>query len=208
MTTLRQVRPRARRRSGGEEAGSESGEAPTDGGESDGSSDDDDGDESGGSDLTGEELYLAMCSGCHGAEGEGTMLGYELQHHDPEHFKWVVRNGRPGEEFESSVMLAYDETMLSDAVLDEMLVYLDSFPQPTTSDGLYADYCGNCHGADGSGGTVDKDITDKGFDDTEEKVREGIGLDAPGERAFYMPMFDAERLTDDELQLIVDFFDG
>lgn len=169
-----------------------------------GGSSDGDG-ETGEEERTGEELYFALCSACHGPEAEGTELGYELRHHDATHFTWVVRNGRPGLEFPNAVMAPFTEDDLGEEDLGKILAYLDAFPQPSTPEGLYLDYCANCHGPDGSGGSVDKEIVAKSFHDAQEKAREGIGLGSPGERIMFMPVFDPGRVTDAELQLIVDF---
>lgn len=161
-----------------------------------------------GAEATGEELYGQLCSPCHGPSGEGSALGYELQHPVREFSTWVVRNGRPGDEFEGSVMAAYSPDTVSDAQLEQMWDFLDAFPQPTTGEALYLDYCANCHGADASGGVVSKDISDKTFGDSQERVREGAGLGDPGSRMLYMPAFDIDTVSDDELQLMMDHIAG
>lgn len=159
-------------------------------------------------DQTGEELYVAMCAPCHGPEGEGSQLGYELRHHDAEHFEWVVRNGRPGTEFAGSVMAAYGVEVLPDESVDKIWAYLDAFPQPDSAEGLYLDYCGNCHGPDGTNGVVGVDISDEELADAREEVREGSDLENVGAQDRFMPAIDSDRLTDDELELVVDFFGG
>ncbi|MCA9707642.1 MAG: cytochrome c [Myxococcales bacterium] len=157
-----------------------------------------------GPDASGEELYGQLCSPCHGPNGVGTTLGYELQHPVREFSTWVVRNGRPGDEFENSSMSAYGTNVVSDTSLEEIWDYLDAQPQPTTGEGLYLDYCANCHGVDATGGVVGKDISDKTFADSLERVREGAGLSDPGARMFYMPAFDTDVVSDQELQLLID----
>ena len=161
-----------------------------------------------GADLNGEELYVAFCAACHGPEGEGGVLGYEIRHHTPEHFEWVLRNGRPGVEFEDSVMNPYPEAAISAESATRILDYLGSLPQPETGEALYLDYCGNCHGPTGTGGVSGKEITDKGFDDVSEKVRDGINLGDVGAQDMYMPPYDTDLVSDEELQLIVDFVTG
>jgi mono/diheme cytochrome c family protein len=163
--------------------------------------------ESTGSDVEedGVALFAGLCAPCHGAEGEGTALGYELRHPDREHSTWVVRNGRPGVEFENSVMIALPPTVVSDAQLEEIWDWLDAFEQPTTGEGLYVDYCGNCHGDDAAGGAVGKDIRDKELGDIQEKVRRGEGLGSVGARARYMPARGTSALTDAEVQAIADY---
>ncbi len=170
-----------------EATGSESGDDPTQ------------------ADQSGEEIFAALCAGCHGADAGGTQLGYELRHHDMDHLEWVVRNGRPGTEFPGSVMAAHSEEVLPAESLDKIWSYLDAFPQPETGEGLYLDYCGNCHGASGAGGVVGAEINDEDWDDIEEHAREGAGLDDVGERGGFMPAFETDRLSDAELELIADF---
>lgn len=157
--------------------------------------------------ISGEELFLSVCAPCHGQEGEGTALGYALQHPVRDYSTWVVRNGRPpgNEELPGSAMAAYAEATVSDAQLEEIWDYLDAFPQPTTGQALYFDYCRNCHGEDAAGGVTGVNLRDEieGFADVLENVREGE--DAPYEmRSLYMPGFAATVLTDAEVQLIAD----
>lgn len=157
---------------------------------------------------TGEELYGMLCAPCHGNDALGTALGYELRHPVRDFSNWVVRNGRPGDEFPDSAMANYAAATIDDAALHRVWDYLDSFPQPDTGEGLYMDYCANCHGADATGGVVGHNISDKEFDDILEEVREGKDLDTPGARMRFMPAWDASQLTDDELQQIADFIAG
>lgn len=160
-----------------------------------------------GSDVEedGVALFAGLCAPCHGAEGEGTSLAYELRHPDREHAAWVVRHGRPGVEFENSTMLAFPPTVVSDAQLEEIWDWLDAFEQPTTGEALYLDYCANCHGDDAAGGAVGKDIRDKELGDIREKVRRGEGLGSVGARARYMPARETNALTDADVQAIADY---
>lgn len=190
---------------GGDGSGSEGdgdGGASSDDGSADGS------DDTAGNDVTGEELFVSLCAPCHGSQAEGTALGYELRHHDPAHFEWVLRNGRPGLEFGGSIMAAYSEDVVSPSDAAKILDFLASFPQPDTAEGLYLDYCGNCHGATPGGGLVEEDIVGKSLHDITEKVREGENPGMVGERQLYMPSFDSEHLTDDELASIESFING
>lgn len=156
-------------------------------------------------DATGEELFASVCAPCHGIDAAGTELGYELRHPVRPYAQWVIRNGRPGDEFEASAMAAYAPDVLGGAELEKIFDYLDSFEQPTTGEGLYLDYCRNCHGIDARGGVVGVDISDKEIGDITEKVREGEGGAGYGNRIAYMPAFDAQTLTDDELTAIADY---
>ena len=172
------------------------------------------GDDSGGSStgdapvLTGEELFLAYCSGCHGADAMGTTLAYELRHVDRDYAHWVVRNGRSGGEFEPTAMPAFSEEALSPAALDAIVDHLDAFPQPTTGEGLFVDYCGNCHGADARTGPAQVDLPDEILEEPStalETVREGENEGGIGARLGFMPAVSADRLTDAEVQAIVDY---
>jgi mono/diheme cytochrome c family protein len=161
----------------------------------------------GNSDASGEELY-ALCAPCHGATGEGSDLGYELRHPTTRAYAtWVVRNGRPGTEFTNSVMAPYSEAVLSDADLEKIWDYLDSFDQPTTGEELYLDYCGNCHGPDGTGGVVGVSVLGE-LGELFDIVRSGEGGTNYANRPGYMTAFGTDRLTDEEVQAILDFFAG
>jgi len=164
-----------------------------------------DGSSSGGEEKTGEELFLDNCAACHGPDALGTEFGYELRHPDRGYAEWVVRNGREPGELAPSVMAAYPVETLADDELQRILDHLDSFPQPTTGEGLYLDYCRNCHGPDGSGGTVPENILEEGTAEVLEKVREGEGGNNYGSRLGFMPAFADDRLTDAEVQSVLDW---
>jgi mono/diheme cytochrome c family protein len=158
------------------------------------------------SDDPGTRAYQIHCYMCHGEQGAGTPLAPETQHPVRDYSTWVVRNGLPGEGY-LKPMEAIPPAMLSDADLMLIYDYLDKPPQPTTAQGLYADYCGNCHGADGKGGPSTRDITGDAVDPIEEVVRQGTH---PGEfelRNEYMPPYSTTRISDAELQLVSDYVD-
>lgn len=158
----------------------------------------------GASGENGEALFASLCAPCHGAAAEGTALGNELRHPVRPYAEWVVRNGRPGEEFDDSAMVAVGPDVLSDAELQKIFDYLDSFRQPADGEGLFLDYCRNCHGSDARGGVVHKDISDKDFNDALEKVRQGSGGQNYGARTRYMPAFGADVLSDEEVRAITE----
>ena len=160
---------------------------------------------SSGGAAPGQVLFEETCAICHGVDAQGTMTGYELRHPVREYATWVVRNGRPGLEFENSAMLPFGPDAIPDEALEEVWDYLDAFPQPLTGEGLYLDYCGNCHGAEADGGSVEQDVTHADRDEIWETVREGKHTSELGERNEYMPAFDETVLTDDEIDLIVDY---
>ena len=120
----------------------------------------------------------------------------------------MIRNGRTGGEFPGSEMAAYPEALLDDAEVDAILGWLDAFEQPTTGEGLYLDYCANCHGADAGGGVVEKPIEYEGVHDLLEKVREGEGGTNYGARLQYMPAVASDRLDDDEVTAIAEHIAG
>jgi mono/diheme cytochrome c family protein len=148
---------------------------------------------------------FAQCAVCHGPTGEGTALGYEIRHPVRPYAAWVVRHGRTGGEFPGSAMLAYGATVVSDGQLSSIFDYLDAFPQPTDGQGLYLDYCRNCHGTDARGGVTGVDISDKEYNDALEKVRVGEGGTDYGSRDMYMPAFPASRLSDADVRAIADY---
>jgi mono/diheme cytochrome c family protein len=154
----------------------------------------------------GTRAYQINCLMCHGEQGAGTVLGPEIQHLVRDFSTWVVRNGLPGVGYVKP-MEAIPATMLSDADLNLIFDYLDKPPQPTTAEGLYKDYCGNCHGADGKGGPTTRDITGDAVDPIEEIVRQGTHPGMFDERNEYMPAYTTMRLSDAELQLISDYVD-
>ena len=155
--------------------------------------------------LSGEQLYGAFCAACHGADANGTVLAYEVRHPDREYARWVVRNGRMGTEFGDSVMMPFSDQLLSDDDLDLVFDWLDAFPQPDTGEGLYLDYCRNCHGADAGGGVVDKPIQGVSVSDALEKAREGEGGQSYGSRGEFMSAFAEDRLSESEIVAIVQY---
>ena len=92
----------------------------------------------------------SACVSCHGSVGQGVgSVGPEIRHVSGPFLTHVVRTGRPG-----TAMLAVPATSLPDAQLTEIQTWLAGQPKPTTGQGLYLDYCGNCHGPAGGGGGV------------------------------------------------------
>jgi mono/diheme cytochrome c family protein len=148
----------------------------------------------------------STCSTCHGPNGEGTIIAPEVRHTPIDYAKWVVRFGRPS----PSAMIAFPVTSadplkmpaISDADLGLVLTWLAGMPRPTTGEGLYKDFCGNCHGPKfATGGAVPVNVIGKMATEYIQKVRMGEGLD-PAMRNGYMPKEDVAALTDAELALI------
>jgi mono/diheme cytochrome c family protein len=163
------------------------------------------GDSPNGTDSLNGGDPFAACAVCHGPTGEGTALGYEIRHPARPYAAWVVRHGRTGGEFPGSAMVPYAPSTVTDAQLSSIFDYLDGFPQPTTGEGLYLDYCRNCHGTNARGGVTGVDISDKEYQDVLEKVREGEGGNNYANRAEYMPGFSADALSDAEVRAIAEY---
>jgi mono/diheme cytochrome c family protein len=156
------------------------------------------------------------CLTCHGPAGAGvqliagdptTILGPEVRHTPVTYATWVIRHGgRTG-----SGMVAFAEAPaagqsdLSPTELTEIVTWLGAQPKPTTGDGLYRDFCGNCHGpVTPSGGAVPVSIIGLPAATISQNVRMGVGTD-PAMRNDYMPAYDVAALTDAELGLIQTF---
>ena len=152
------------------------------------------------------DVYEYYCSQCHGEQGVGGMYAPEIQHPVRDYSTWVVRHGLPGVNYRKP-MEAIPANVISDAVLDTIWDWLDEPPQPTTGEGLYHDYCANCHGADGKGGPTMRPITDE-LKNLKTQVRKGSHPGAFDQRHEYMPVFSTTRLTDAEVQLIYDYVDS
>lgn len=105
-------------------------------------------------------------------------------------------------------MAAWSTETISDEQLDLIFDHLDAFPQPTTGEELFLDYCRSCHGPTGTGGAVPENILEEAPDERLEKVRKGEGGTNYAARLEYMPAFASDRLTDAEVQAIMDWLTG
>ncbi len=77
--------------------------------------------------------------------------------------------------------------------------------KPTGGQALYQRFCANCHGSNGLGGRVHKDIVEEaneGADELLETVRKGHGGSAYGERDEYMPAWTSAQLSNDDVTAI------
>ncbi len=135
-----------------------------------------------------------------GAEGFPG-LGPEIRHVPDGYFQHVVLNGRDGNPDLLVAMSPFPSTSEED--LTAIWTWLDSQPKPTTAQGLYTDYCANCHGKDGAG-VPGKDLKTL-VEMIPTVVRAGANLADPANVPEYMPAFPADKLTDAEVQLIADF---
>jgi mono/diheme cytochrome c family protein len=159
--------------------------------------------------YTGEEYYQIRCAGCHGFEAEGTERGFQLRRPVDTYAEYVIREGRPGVQFPNT-MPAYEPQHLSDTQLTELLDYLNSFPQPTTGEELYATYCANCHGIDGRGGPTRSDLRDAVGDPATfiEAIRSGNSGNRYWNRSGYMPRWHSGEISDSEAQAIIAYLAG
>jgi mono/diheme cytochrome c family protein len=162
--------------------------------------------------LSGAELTTGMpapaaytnsgCTACHGDNGEGNSSGPEIRFTPKEYARNVVRNGRKSPSNAPTLMIAFPTTSVSDADLDTINTWQNSFTKPTTGQGLYRAMCGNCHGPNmPTGGSAPISIQGKSKVDVAMYVRNGNGTDF-NMRATYMPKFDEMLLTPGELDMI------
>ena len=151
--------------------------------------------------LTAIDKYKAKCASCHGTKGQGSPLGYELRHPVRPYYRWVIRKGRPGLEFDGNAMPAFSDKDFSDAELETLFDWLDSFAKPTDGKGLYADYCANCHGATAKGGVSGEALYDKGTKTKKilDAVRKGEGGSNYAKGTEYMPAWKQDELSDAEI---------
>lgn len=147
----------------------------------------------------GLQMYATQCASCHGAEGGGTPSGPQLRFRDPGLVRFTVREGRNGTG-NPTAMPIYDRATVTDADLDEATAWLDAFPNPTDGEGLYNQYCANCHALDGTGGPSFRPIL--GTIRAQSIIRSGHGSDRYDERTSYMPSWTADQISDDEILLI------
>ena len=153
--------------------------------------------------LSGQQVYAAMCQNCHGAVGQGTNLGYIIQHPVIGYASYVIRNGRSGKPF-SNAMPAYSTTKISATQLSEMLTWLRNQPKPTTGQALYNTYCANCHGANARGGIVGEGIRGEG-DEFLSIIRSGHGGTNYSNRGSYMPAWSATEISNADVQLMIQY---
>lgn len=175
-------------------------------------------------------VFHALCSTCHGHDGEGIAEGLhtgpEIQHAHPLVTAYLVRFGDDNTTTNAmgmpvghpSTMVPFTTEQVSDAVLADIVDWLQSFPQPDTGDALFADHCSYCHGMT-SGSTTEYvsayhnlPFLTSGATDTLAEftayVRAGHVTDdegaavPPSARREWMPPFGPELLTDEQLASI------
>jgi mono/diheme cytochrome c family protein len=157
----------------------------------------------------GAKLFAENCGNCHGADGAGTLEdGPQIQSPVRGFATYVVRTGRGKEMGFKQEMEPFSTADLSDRQLTSILDFLSAVPHPTTGQGLYLRFCGNCHGANAQGGRVGESVAREESDEIDEKVREGHGGTNYASREKYMPAWSSAELTTTEVQLITEYLGG
>ena len=166
---------------------------------------------------TRAELYMQFCGTCHGADAKGVAgvnggkpLGVDARHAVEDYTRWLVRNGsapRNTDDTYVAPMPMLDENTLSDEDLSQVIDYLqdrDVFPQPTTGEELYLDYCSACHAVDGSGVPTSRRLAGMNEDITRH-IRRGHHAGEYDNTREFMPMWDTDEITDAERDLIQEY---
>lgn len=147
----------------------------------------------------GRIAFEQTCGRCHGLDGAGLAgKGPQVLNPVSGFARHTVRNGRSAQLGFETGMDAFSEEVVSDNVLDAMIAFLRSAQKPTTGEGLYVRFCGNCHGADALGGRVGEEVD---AEKLAEQVREGNQGNQYGS-AEYMPSWASPEITDAEVALI------
>ena len=154
--------------------------------------------------ATAEELYIQHCSACHGADATGGDLGPNVRYVDSGLSHFLVREGRESMTYPAP-MVPIPEESLSDEGVDLIVEYLWSFPKPTTGEELFQQICAKCHGADGAGGPTGRPVIGEAHA-AEQIVRNGHN-GAYDDRREFMPAYDQQQITDQELQLIIAYIE-
>jgi mono/diheme cytochrome c family protein len=176
----------------------------------------------GGSGSGAPAAYVAHCVSCHGDSAQGvTLSGPAIQRATREMTEYLVRNGDQNATVNGQnqivgdprTMTAFTAAMVSDAQIDEIVTWLQSFPAAATGAELFAQHCSFCHGVSGKGGATEyasafhsAPFPTQTLASFTTYVKAGHtsenGLTvAPSQRRKYMPPF-ATLLTDNQLSLM------
>lgn len=157
--------------------------------------------------LSGEQVYERLCVSCHGEQGEGIdTVGMQLRYDDDTFSRYWIRNGRAATGGFADDMPAYASDVISDTQIDEMMTFINQAQHPTTGEGLYLQYCANCHGVTGGGGPSGHGI--RGDSGITGVSRNGKGGSSYGARRDYMTSWSTSQLSDTELQMIGAYVGG
>lgn len=109
----------------------------------------------------GETLYIAYCESCHGVQGLGGVVGRPLQGVTPCSINEAIDRFILGMEFLD---------ILTRPEIAAISQYLNSFP--TDGEDLYIATCLGCHGKEGEGGRVARNIQGEDADDIYKAMNE------------------------------------
>jgi ubiquinol-cytochrome c reductase cytochrome c subunit len=158
-------------------------------------------DGSGGGGVSGSSVFGSNCAGCHGASGQGgvgpPLAGRSIGRGE---IAAIVGSGRGLMPSFSARLSAEEVSAVVDYVagLGSGTVADPATPQPTqpppsTSGGTFGLFCAGCHGADGRGTELGRDLRGR-----EDKVFDAVRF---GEDE--MPAFPPDAITDAQLGEIV-----
>jgi cbb3-type cytochrome c oxidase subunit III len=169
-------------------------------------------------------VYAANCTGCHGAEGEGTAIAPALNdaslrsQKSAEELKRIITNGIPG-----TLMAGWGQALTDQEIVDQAALISSwaeippgIIPQPdlppiasiraeviAAGGQLYDVACSNCHGSDGQGTRMAPALNVQSFlTETNDQALKAII--AQGVTETRMPAWGG-RLSDDELKALVSY---
>jgi mono/diheme cytochrome c family protein len=169
-------------------------------------------------------IYAANCTGCHGADGEGTAIAPALndptlrQDRTDDELERIITNGVPG-----TLMAGWNQALAGPDItnLVGLIRYWDEIPaglipQPevppiastdadviAAGEKLYNVACSTCHGADGQGSRMAPALNTQAFlaETNDQAIKAIISQGVPDTR---MPAWGG-RLTDEQLNSLVSF---
>jgi ubiquinol-cytochrome c reductase cytochrome c subunit len=159
--------------------------------------------------ASGQELFEASCSTCHGLDGQGTDNGPSLEGVGEAAADFQLRTGRMP--LASNGLSVRKDPAFSDEQIDALVSYVGSFgdgpgiPEVDLDDAgladgqaLFIENCAACHGATGAGGAVGNQALAPSLSMASEVEIAEAMITGPGQ----MPPFD---FTDTQLNDIVNF---
>ena len=131
----------------------------------------------------GQELYMLVCSGCHGVTGEGgrgpnLLTGRNIRRSDDEQLFDVIKNGIAGSDMPPSP--------LEDEKVWQMAAFVRNLSAPAIHQNVDGDPeagkmlfygkagCTNCHMIRGEGGYLGPDLSNLGVTQNMTQIREGL----------------------------------
>ncbi len=131
----------------------------------------------------GGELYMLVCSGCHGASGEGgrgpnLLTGRNIRRADNQQLFNTIKNGIPGSDMPPSP--------LEDEKIWRIAAFVRNLSAPAIRQNVAGDAaagkavyygkggCTNCHMIRGEGGYLGPDLSNLGVNENMTQIREGL----------------------------------